>query len=83
MTRPLHLLLLSREGCCLCDELEEELLEHFGPGVFEIERCDVDARADWRERYGRSIPVLLDAQGGLLSESRLDVERVAAALAQS
>lgn len=80
MSAAVRLLLLSREGCCLCDELEEELVEHFGPAAFAIERCEVDSREDWRERFGRSIPVLLTPEGTVLSESQLDVERVAAVL---
>ncbi|HSW13927.1 MAG TPA: glutaredoxin family protein [Solimonas sp.] len=79
MPKP-RLLLLSREGCCLCDELEEDLLAEFGPQAFELERADVDARADWQERYGRSIPVLLGEGGELLSETRLDAARVASVL---
>lgn len=80
MSGPVRLRLLSREGCCLCDELEDELVEHFGPQAFVIERVDVDSREDWRQRYGRSIPVLLDGAGTVLSESRLDPERVASVL---
>jgi len=75
-----RLLLLSRPGCCLCDELEEDLIAEFGAGAFELERADVDSRPDWQERYGRSIPVLLDEAGGVLSETRLDAGRVASVL---
>ncbi|WP_165797292.1 glutaredoxin family protein [Solimonas fluminis] len=76
----LPLLLLSRPGCCLCDELEEDLLAEFGPGRFALERADVDSRPEWRQEYGLRIPVLLDASGRVLSEGRLDPERVAEAL---
>lgn len=76
----LRLLLLSRPGCCLCDELEEDLLAAFGRRAPELERADVDSRPDWRERFGHSIPVLLDEAGQVLSEGRLDVERVASVL---
>lgn len=76
-------LLLSRPGCCLCDELEEDLLAEFGPGRFELEKADVDSRPEWRQAYGIRIPVLLDASGQVLSEGRLDPARVAAALGAS
>lgn len=75
-----RLLLLSRPGCCLCDELEEDLVAEFGEQAFEVERADVDSRPDWQERYGHAIPVLLDEAGRVLSEARLDVRRVASVL---
>jgi len=75
-----RLLLLSRPGCCLCDELEDELLAAFGEQAFELERADVDSRPDWQARFGRSIPVLLDEAGQVLSEARLDAGRVASVL---
>lgn len=76
----IRLLMLSRDGCCLCDELEEDLLAEFGPGRFELEKADVDSRPEWRQAYGIRIPVLLDPSGQVLSEGRLDPARVAAAL---
>ncbi|AXQ30224.1 glutaredoxin family protein [Solimonas sp. K1W22B-7] len=78
-----RLLLLSRPGCCLCDELEEDLLAEFGPGRFELERADVDSRPDWKQAYGLRIPVLLGESGQVLSEGRFDPERVGAALGAS
>lgn len=74
------LLLLSRPECGLCEELEAELLAHFGADAFELERADVDGRADWRARYGWKIPVLLSADGELLCSVRLDVEALAGLL---
>lgn len=74
------LLLLTRPGCGLCEELEFELIAHFGPDTFELEHADVDSRDDWRRRYGLKIPVLLDAQGELLCSVRLDVEALESSL---
>ena len=74
------LLLLSRAGCGLCEELEVELITHFGADTFELEHADVDSRDDWRRRYGLKIPVLLDAQGELLCSLRLDVEALQSCL---
>jgi hypothetical protein len=68
-----RLLLLGRQGCHLCDELEDELLEHFGPGQFQIDHADVDSRPDWREAFGSKIPVLLDEHGAVICETRFDV----------
>ena len=65
------LLLLSRPGCHLCEEFRDELEQAF-PGRFELREACVDDRADWRERYGLKIPVLLDASGTLLCATRFD-----------
>jgi hypothetical protein len=80
MSGHLRLRLLSRPGCCLCDELEEELLAEFGAAAFELERLDVDSREDWRAAYGRRIPVLLGEDDAVLSEGRLEAQRVASVL---
>jgi hypothetical protein len=63
--------LLTRPGCHLCDEFHEAL-EQACPGRYEVTRDDVDSRADWRERFGARIPVLLDAEGRELCSVRFD-----------
>jgi hypothetical protein len=78
----IRLLLLSRPGCCLCDEMEDELLAEFGPQAFAVERVDVDSRPEWRQRYGLLIPVLLDDAGAVRSESRLQPELLTPLLAR-
>lgn len=78
-----RLLLLSRPGCGLCAELVEDLEATFGADAFRLDEADVDDRADWRERWGLLIPVLLDAGGRPLSVTRLDIAAVAAALGTS
>lgn len=65
------LLLLTRPDCHLCEEFRQELEQAF-PGRFELREACVDDRADWRERHGLSIPVLLDEQGGVLCATRFD-----------
>ncbi|MGH8461010.1 MAG: glutaredoxin family protein [Stenotrophobium sp.] len=76
-----RVLLLTRPGCGLCEEFEAELLAHFGGQAFEIERADVDSRAEWRTRYGLKIPVLLSAQGELLCATRFDAAELEPLLA--
>jgi hypothetical protein len=66
---------LSRPECHLCEEFREQLLAEF-PSV-ELEEACVDDRADWRERYGRDIPVLLTADGAELCRHRFDAVAVA------
>jgi len=73
-------LLLSRPGCHLCDEFCDELLTAFPQLKPLLEWADVDSRAEWREPYGRRIPVLLDSQQELICEAEFDRNSVAAAL---
>jgi len=70
--------LLTREGCGLCEEFEQELCLQFPALLFE--RAEVDSREDWRRRYGLKIPVLLDGRGDLVCATVIDVPAVAAAI---
>jgi len=47
---------------------------HLAERPFALEHADVDATAEWRLRYGRRIPVLLDADGRVLAEGRFDAD---------
>ncbi len=49
------LLLLTRQGCCLCEGLEEKLHRLALP----FEQRDVDADPALQARYGLEVPVLL------------------------
>jgi hypothetical protein len=72
--------LLTRSGCHLCETYAEQLAERF-PAVFErLVLCQVDDRADWRERYGLRIPVLL-CNEVLIGEGLLDETAIRQALA--
>ncbi len=55
-----RLVLLTREGCGLCEEFAAELeaLRARLP-LPPLELREVDADPDWRRRYGDRIPVLL------------------------
>lgn len=75
-----HWRLLSRPGCGLCTELAEDLETAFGADACTLEWLDVDQHPSLRERWGLSIPVLLDADDRPLSITRLDVAAVGAAL---
>lgn len=73
----MQLRLLARPDCGLCEELIEALQAEF-PGVaWQLEVLDVDSRPEWQRRYGLRIPVLLDADGSVLSAGRLDAATVA------
>jgi hypothetical protein len=78
-----RLLLLGRPDCHLCETFEQALLESLDPARFVLEHACVDDRGEWRMRYGRRIPVLLDDRGEVLAEGvfdrqRLDPDRTAA-----
>ena len=75
--------LYGKPGCCLCDELEDELFVEFGPRAFTLERMDVDSRPEWQQRYGLLIPVLLDERGQVRSQTRLQAELLAPLLPPS
>lgn len=64
-------LLLGRPDCHLCEDFEAALREHLGAAV-DVDHACVDERAEWRLRYGRRIPVLLDDAGEVVAEGRFD-----------
>ena len=74
MPQRLSFLLLTRPGCDLCEEFELELRAHLGDRPCALEHAEVDSKPEWRIRYGRSIPVLLDAAGSLVCETRFDAD---------
>lgn len=76
-----RLLLLTREGCGLCEEFLAEFLAEFPESAAALEVADVDSRPGWSGRWGLVIPVLLDDEGSLVCETRFDAGLVRAALA--
>ena len=67
-----RLLLLGRPDCHLCETVEQALHAHPRAATFEIEHACVDDRGEWRMRYGKRIPVLLDETGEVLAEGVFD-----------
>jgi hypothetical protein len=57
---PAGLVVLSREGCHLCEQMLEELaaLER-DSRIPPVAVLDVDSNADWARQYGLKVPVLL------------------------
>ncbi len=83
VNRPLVLLLLTRPECGLCEEFLEELAQEFPALAAAVRTADVDSRPDWRERFGRRIPVLLGEDGTVWAEGVMDPAAVAQHLAAS
>jgi hypothetical protein len=63
-------ILLTREGCGLCEEFEQAVRQ-WRPAV-DLDLADVDSREDWRRRYGLRVPVLLDRWGEVVAEGHFD-----------
>lgn len=57
-----ELLLFTRQGCCLCEGLEEKLLALDPPPPLRV--IDVDADPLLQQRYGMVVPVLAVASPG-------------------
>ena len=65
------LTLYYRNGCHLCEELASVLYRGWPEQAEMIEWRDVDSSADWRDRYGARVPVLMRGQQ-LICELRAD-----------
>lgn len=53
------LILYSRQGCCLCEGLEQRLRQLLPADGLQV--VDVDSDPDLQARYGLSVPVLAQA----------------------
>ena len=53
-----HLVLYSRSGCCLCDEMKAIVHQVGQSTPFILEEIDIDSSADLQEKYGEEVPVL-------------------------
>jgi hypothetical protein len=73
------LILYSRPGCHLCEDLAQQL-EPLVRGRATIELVDVDSDVALERRYGLRIPVLCDGELELTSYP-LDADRVTRHLA--
>lgn len=55
----LHLQLLSRKHCCLCDEMKTVVDDLARSGLCTWEQIDVDRDKGLMLRYGQDVPVLM------------------------
>ena len=80
----MHLTLLSRAYCHLCDEMEAALRPLIGSTRLEVVDVDAPSHAALEAAYGDAVPVLFAGEptpGNELCRHRLDPERLATALA--
>lgn len=81
--------LYYREGCHLCEDMEQQLHELLEPGSFTLRRIDIDEDPELHELYNVRVPLLsLQASQNApqhdeteLCEHFLDLEAVREALA--
>ena len=52
------LVLYSRAGCCLCEEMKDAIRQVAAKIPLELEEIDVDTSAQLREEFGDQVPVL-------------------------
>jgi len=79
MTKP-ALTLHFREGCHLCEDMEQQLHELLDPDSFTLIRIDIDEDPVLREAYNVRVPVLSCDQMDVC-EHFLDLQAVKEALA--
>jgi hypothetical protein len=66
----IHLRLLSRPDCHLCDAMRRDVDEMLGAEPREWEVVDVDQDPDLARRYGAEVPILF-VNGRLFAKVRL------------
>jgi hypothetical protein len=57
-SEPVPLVLYTKAGCCLCDEMKRELARSRTARPWRLEERDIERDPALFERFGRSIPVL-------------------------
>ncbi len=55
---PVPLVLYTKRGCCLCDQMKSALAAARLSRPYELSEVDIETDARLNELYGRSIPVL-------------------------
>lgn len=73
------LVLYSRPGCHLCEDMERALEPLLRSIPASLEVIDVDSDPKLRSRYGLRVPVLA-LDGHIVCEARLDADAVRDAL---
>ena len=75
----MQLILYTRQGCGLCDRLEDMIAPYLARHQHELVRRDIDTNESYRLLYGDRIPVLT-GDGQVILEGRPDDAEVAAAM---
>lgn len=75
------LTLYYREGCHLCEDMEQQLYELTDTDSYQLEKIDIDENAQLAAIYNVRVPVLV-ADGVDLCQHFLDLQAVLNALQQ-
>ncbi len=70
-----RLVVWSREGCGLCEEMVQELGQWLAAGGLTAEVRDVDDDLEARRRYGLKVPVLT-LDGEIVCHGRFDADEL-------
>ena len=76
-----HVQIMSRPGCCLCDEAAAIVADAGRRLLCTWEQVDIDADEDLNRRYGLDIPVVL-IDGEICFRHHVDAEALDAMLAR-
>ncbi|MFK7996968.1 MAG: glutaredoxin family protein [Granulosicoccus sp.] len=74
-----QLTLYYRDGCHLCEDLEQQLYELLEPHSFVLQKLDIDADSALRDAYNVRVPVL-NCENEEVCEHFLDLEELRNAL---
>ena len=55
---PLHVVLYTRVGCHLCDDVKRLLMKFGEQHGFNFEEVDIDRQPELKARYGHCVPVV-------------------------
>jgi glutaredoxin len=75
VAEPVHVQLLTRQGCHLCEVAAETLTRVAGEAGLPVELVDVDADPELQTEYGDRVPVVL-LDGREHSHFTVDVVRL-------
>lgn len=56
---PVQLTLISRDDCCLCDDMKAIVVAVAAESGAELDICDIDADPTLHARFSDEVPVLL------------------------
>ncbi|HEX6435792.1 MAG TPA: glutaredoxin family protein [Candidatus Binatia bacterium] len=77
-----RLLLYSRAGCCLCEEMKTVIRRVAESTPLELDEIDIDGSAGLKQKYGEEVPVLF-INGRKAFKYRLTAKQLAARLKSS
>lgn len=77
-----RLLLYSRAGCCLCEEMKTVIRRVAESTPLELDEIDIDGSPGLKQKYGEEVPVLF-INGRKAFKYRLTAKQLAARLKSS